>query len=145
MQVDFYHLTRDPAEQLLPVLAQKTLDGGQRMLIVTGQEAQAVKISKSLWTQDKTSFLAHDFAGCNHEHAQPILISDVVAPANGAQFVALADGEWRDEATSFDRAFYLFAPDAVENARAAWRKLGDDENITRRYWKQDGGKWVEGP
>ena len=80
MQVDFYQLTRDPAEKVLPFIAQRVLD-------------------------DK--------------------------------------GNWRSVEHDFDRVFYLFPPSHTDNARSAWRNLG--ESVERRYWKQDGGKWMQGP
>lgn len=145
MQVDFYQLTRDPAEKLLPAIAQRVLDDGGRLLVVSGDTAQLDAISTALWAWKADSFLAHAKAGEGEDVVQPILLSSETDAANGAKFVALTDGEWRDEAVSFDRAFYLFAPSHTDNARAAWRALGEREGIERRYWKQDGGKWVQGP
>jgi DNA polymerase-3 subunit chi len=40
MQVDFYQLTRDPAEKILPVIAQRVLDDHGRLLIVSDDRAQ---------------------------------------------------------------------------------------------------------
>ena len=97
MQVDFYHLTRDPVEKLVPMLAAKTLDIGKRLLLVSGNEAQRTAISKALWSDDPVSFLAHDHAGSEQEKDQPILIAEKFTTANGATFVILADGEWQDE------------------------------------------------
>ncbi len=145
MQVDFYHLTRDPAEKLVPILAQKTLDGGERMLLVSSFVGQLEKLSTALWQAGPTSFLAHDLSGNALDEAQPILISDQCKATNGARFVALTDGEWRDEALGFDRVFYLFATEQIDNARIAWRALSAKDDVTPRYWKQDGGRWVEGP
>ncbi|QTD56829.1 DNA polymerase III subunit chi [Parasphingorhabdus cellanae] len=145
MQVDFYHLTRDPAEKLVPVLAQKTLDGGQRMLLVSNFVGQLEKLSHALWQAGPTSFLAHGLAGNGHDEAQPVLISGKCEATNGARFVALTDGEWRDEALGFDRAFYLFTADQIDSARTVWRALSSKDDVTPRYWKQDGGRWVEGP
>ncbi|WP_108809698.1 DNA polymerase III subunit chi [Sphingorhabdus sp. Alg231-15] len=145
MQVDFYHLTRDPAEKLVTVLAQKTLDGGQKMLLVSSFVGQLEKLSKALWQAGPASFLAHGLAGSERDDAQPILISGECIAANGAQYVALTDGEWRDEALGFDRAFYLFTAEQIDNARSAWRALSARDDVTPRYWKQDGGRWVEGP
>ncbi|GAA0471878.1 DNA polymerase III subunit chi [Parasphingorhabdus litoris] len=145
MQVDFYHLTRDPAEKLVPVLAQKTLDSGQKMLLVSSFVGQLEKLSAALWQAAPTSFLAHGLAGNGQDDAQPILISASCEATNGARFVALTDGEWRDEALTFDRAFYLFTAEQIESARTAWRALSVKEDVTPRYWKQDGGRWVEGP
>jgi DNA polymerase-3 subunit chi len=34
MQVDFYHLTRQPLDRVLPQIAEKVLAAGNRLLIV---------------------------------------------------------------------------------------------------------------
>ena len=39
MRVDFYQLSRDPAETVLPLLARNTLRAGERLLIVSTDEA----------------------------------------------------------------------------------------------------------
>lgn len=145
MQVDFYQLTRDPAEKVLPPIAQRVLDGGGRLLLVSGDAAQLEAISAALWNAKPDSFLAHATAGEADDSIQPILLSSETEAANAAKFVALADGVWRDEALKFDRVFYLFPPSHTDNARAAWRALGEIPDIERRYWKQDIGKWVQGP
>ena len=144
MQVDFYQLTRDPAEKVLPPIAQRVLDGGGRLMVV-GDSAQLDTISTALWNAKPDSFLAHAKAGEGGDAHQPILLSSEPVAANLAKFIVLADGIWRDEALEFDRAFYLFPPDATDNARTAWRALGDKDGVERRYWKQDGGRWVQGP
>ena len=143
MHVDFYQLTRDPAEKVLPAIAQRVLDGGGRLVIVASDNAQLELISSSLWTAKADSFLAHARSGEGDDAVQPILLSTEVNASNGARFVAIADGIWRPVESVFDRAFYLFPPDQTDNARAAWRGL--DKQTDRHYWKQDGGKWVQGP
>ena len=144
MQVDFYQLTRDPADKVLPPIAQRVLDNGGRLLVV-GESAQLGSMSAALWNHKADSFLAHAKAGEGDDASQPILLSTEINTANGSKFVAMIDGVWRDEALEFERAFYLFPPSHTDNARAAWRTLAEKENAERRYWKQDGGKWVQGP
>lgn len=146
MQVDFYQLTRDPAEKILSALAAKLMGGDARLLVVSDDAKQLADVSAALWTHKADSFLAHAISdGGQGDAAQPILLSNAALAANGAKNIALADGRWRDEALGFDRAFYLFPPERTDDARAAWRKLGDAEGVERRYWRQDGGKWVQGP
>lgn len=145
MQVDFYQLTRDPAEQVIPAIAQKILDDGGRLLVVSGEDAQLDRLSSALWAAKAESFIAHEKAGSGGEMLQPVLLSTDAIAANGARMIALADGEWRQQALQFDRAFYLFPPEKTDNARAAWRALADQQGVERRYWKQDGGKWRQGP
>jgi DNA polymerase III subunit chi len=145
MQVDFYQLTRDPAHIVLPAIASKVMDEGRRLLIVSNDMGQLKTISSSLWSWKPESFLAHERADKADAPLQPILLSQTAEASNGARLVALADGEWRDEALSFDRVFYLFPPQNTDQARDAWRGLKDKDGVERRYWKQDGGKWRQGP
>ena len=150
MRVDFYQLSRDPAEAVLPLIARNTLKAGERLLVVSGDEDQLGRISAGLWGRVADSFLAHGFSGGDHDARQPILLSGEMAPENGARFVAIADGLWRaeifkDSEPGFERTFYIFGDETLQGARECWVMLGKRGGIDRRFWKQQGGKWVEGP
>lgn len=127
------------------MLAEKCLAARERLLLVTEEEAARESLSKALWTASSTSFLAHGQSGTEEERHQLILISNNCDAGNDANFVMLADGIWREEALKFDRAFYLFSGNEIDAARSAWRALSEDDSVEPRYWKQDGGRWVEGP
>jgi DNA polymerase-3 subunit chi len=142
MQVDFYQLSRDPAETALALIAGKVLDSGQRLLVVADDSALRQRVSQALWER-KDSFLAHGDASGGHAARQPILLADSVAPANAARFIAFADGRWREEGLGFDRVFLLFDESSLEAARATWRSLDGREGVERRYWRQDEGRWVQ--
>lgn len=145
MRIDFYHLTAKPLEQVLPSICEKLLVGGERLLIVAG-ERQAESLDRHLWAYSPESFLPHGRAAAPREAEQPILVGSGSTAANGARNIALADGEWRDEALTFERIFYFFDGATIDGARAAWKKLKDREGAERHYWKQDeNGRWVEGP
>ena len=64
---------------------------------------------------------------------------------NGATNIALADGEWREEALGFERAYYFFDSSGLDPARALWRTLKENPEVKARYWKQVDGRWIEGP
>jgi DNA polymerase III subunit chi len=145
MRVDFYQLSRDPAELVVPLLARATLQAGERLLVVAGDEVALSRIDHALWERLPDAFLAHGRADADHAARQPILLSDKPEAINGARFLALADGSWRDEAEGFKRIFLLFDNAAPDWARACWRMLGERDGVDRRFWKQDGGKWREGP
>ena len=145
MRVDFYQLSRDPVEAVLPQIARNTLKAGERLLVVSADADQLGRISGGLWGRIADSFLAHGFAGGEHDARQPILLSEAMQPDNGARFVAIADGVWRDREPEFERTFYIFGDDRLEHARDCWRMLGKRGGIERRFWKQQGNKWVEGP
>jgi len=143
MQVDFYQLSRDPAEVVVPLLARNTLKAGERLLVVSADDALTGRISERLWAGAE-SFLAHGLSGGAHDARQPILLADQPQPANGARYVILADGVWHEAALGFARAFLLFDGATIDDARATWRALDGREGVERRYWRQEeNGKWVQ--
>ncbi|MDE8653254.1 DNA polymerase III subunit chi [Novosphingobium album (ex Liu et al. 2023)] len=142
MRVDFYQLSRDPAEAALPLLARATLKAGERMLVVSGDAAQLERIGQALWSLPE-SFLANGRVGEGGEERQPILLSDRPDPRNGARFLAITDGIWREGETPFARTFFLFDDHTVAGARDVWRLLRQREGAERHYWKQEGGRWIE--
>lgn len=144
MKVDFYHLTVQPIERILPRLAERVLADGGRMLVVAGDERQRAALDKLLWFYAPESFLPHAQAGGATDADQPLLIHAEPVAANGARHILLADGIWRDEALGFDRAFHLFDEANIAAARTAWRGLADQDGVERRYWKQDEtGRWQQ--
>ena len=145
MQVDFYQLSRDPVEQVLPAIAGRILDMGARLLVVAQELDRLERISAGLWAGPPESFLAHGRAGEGADSVQPVLLAMDCAAANGARHVALVDGLWREEALGFERVFYFFDAQTVEGARASWRDLAKREGVTPRFWRQEGRKWVQGP
>lgn len=147
-RVDFYRLTRDPVERVLPAIATRILANGDRLLVVAAPAMQRQAIDEALWTLQPASFLPHGAAGSPDEAIEPILIAGTIdpAPANGARNVAIADGEWRDEALGFERTFLFFDNSRIDDARALWRALAAREDVDNRFWKQDeNGRWSEGP
>lgn len=144
MQVDFYHLTVQPLERVLPRIAERVVEGGGRLLIVAQEAEQRAGIDRLLWTYAADSFLAHAQADGIADAAQPILIAAGPAPLNAARNIALADGVWREEALGFERAFHFFDGERIADARTAWKALADRDGIERRYWKQnDAGRWEQ--
>ncbi len=144
MQVDFYHLAMTPLDRALPQIAAKVVESGGRLLIVSARDEQRADLDRLLWTWRADSFLPHAQAGAGDDARQPVLIAPAVTPTNGARHVALVDGEWRDAALDFDRAFHVFEDAHIAAARAAWRALGNRDGIERRYWKQnDAGRWEQ--
>ncbi|MGN6278852.1 MAG: DNA polymerase III subunit chi [Sphingomonas sp.] len=143
MQVDFYHLTAAPIERVLPRVAERVLADGGRLLIVA-EAARLAALDKLLWTWRPDSFLPHGCAGGERDAGQPILLSAEVSAPNDARNVAIADGQWREEALGFERAFHFFDEERIVEARQAWKALAEREGVERRYWKQsEGGGWEQ--
>lgn len=144
MQVDFYHLTLLPLERVLPQIAEKVVGGGNRLLIVDGDDQRRAALDRLLWTYSPESFLPHAQIGASDDARQPVLLAGEVNAANRARHIALADGVWRDDALGFERAFHFFDEEAIRPARAAWKGLADRGDVQRRYWKQnEAGRWEQ--
>ena len=142
MRVDFYQLTEMSVEGALPALAAKMRDAGAKVLVVSADDAQRERISEALWAP-KGTFLAHGMAGTADDARQPILLSNSLDAANGARFLALADGQWRSAAEAFERVFLLFDNSTIDDARATWRSLDGRNEVERNYWRQEGKGWVK--
>jgi len=145
MRVDFYQLSRDPVERVVVMLARKVMQAGERLLVVSGEDDHRQQLSRELWQAGPEEFLANGEASAAGADKQPILLSAGMEATNGARMVLLADGKWRPEATRFERALLLFGEGDTEAARALWRELDGDSDVTREIHKQDErGKWRAG-
>jgi DNA polymerase-3 subunit chi len=143
VQVDFYQLGGGPAGHVIASIAEKILGQGGRLLVVAADEGALARLDRQLWDRGRASFLPHGVAGGADDARQPILLSTSPDAPNLARNVLIADGEWRDAALAYDRAFYLFDDDTLEGARLAWKLLAGREGVERRYWAQEAGKWVK--
>ncbi|HEX6741890.1 MAG TPA: DNA polymerase III subunit chi, partial [Sphingomicrobium sp.] len=142
MQVDFYQLGGSPAEQIIASIAEKLLAQGGRLLVVAGDDGALARLDRQLWDRGAASFLPHGIAGGVDDARQPILLATSPDAPNLARNVLIADGEWREAALAYDRAFYLFDADTLDGARLAWKLLAGRDGVERRYWAQEAGKWV---
>ncbi len=143
MKVDFYHLTRSPLDRVLPRIAQRLHDDGERLLLLSDDAEQRRHLDMLLWSYAPDSFLPHAEAGAGDDTLQSVLIAPELIDANAARNVAIVDGRWRDDALTFDRAFHFFGEDHIAAARAAWKGLADRDDVERRYWRQGDGGWEQ--
>lgn len=142
MKVDFWQLSRDPAEKVVSLIAQRVLGEGERLLVVAADAEQRSAISRALWEAKPEAFLANGDASEPYAERQPILLSAKCEAPNGASHVIFADGQWRDPA-GFARAFLLFDEATVAAARGVWRSLDGGEGLERAFFRQDAGKWIK--
>lgn len=142
MQVDFYQLSRDPVERVVPLLADKALESGARVVVVCDDAAQRADLSQALWARDG-AFLAHGTAGEPHAGRQPIVLAEGCEASNGATFAILADGRWREEAEDLVRAILLFASDQTGPARSLWKTLKGTGHDLRFFAQDEEGRWKQ--
>lgn len=141
----FYHLESQPLERVVPILLEKTLERGWRAVVEVGSADRAEALDRALWTYRDDSFLPHGVAGGEFDADQPILITTGPDNPNAAQVRFFTDRAVPQTADGYQRIVYLFSghdPDAVSEAREAWRALRGGNEVT--YWQQDeNGRWVK--
>lgn len=142
MKVDFYQLAGAPLVQVIASIAGKLVGVGERLLVVADDEGLLGRLDRLLWDEGEASFLAHGLAGSGDDQRQPVLLSTTPDPANGARNLLVADGQWREAALTFDRAFHLFDEEHLGEARQAWKLLSGREGVERRYWAREDERWV---
>ena len=143
MRVDFYQLGAAQPDSVIAAIAGKLLPDGQRLLVVAADDGLLARLDRQLWDQGPASFLPHALAGGADDAAQPILLSTGTDAPNRARNILIADGEWREAALAYDRAFHLFDDGTLEGARLAWKLLAGREGVERNYWALEDGKWVK--
>jgi len=143
-EILFYHLETQPLERVLPVLVEKSLERGWRVVVETASRARAEAIDALLWTFRDDSFLPHGIAGDATDPDQPVLIATDEGNANAANVRFFVDRAVPQSGEGYTRIVYMFSghdPDAVTEARTAWRALRDGNDLT--YWQQDeSGRWA---
>jgi DNA polymerase-3 subunit chi len=144
-EVLFYHLEVRPLEAVLPQLLEKTLERGWRAVVECGSRERAEALDAHLWTFRDDSFLPHGLAGEESDTLQPILITTDGTNPNNATVRFFVDRAVPHSAKDYQRLVYMFSghdPDAVAEARQAWRELRTDNAVT--YWQQEqDGRWVK--
>ncbi|KKC39679.1 DNA polymerase III subunit chi [Devosia epidermidihirudinis] len=140
----FYHLENQPLEAVIPQLLEKTLERGWRAVVEAGSIERAEALDAELWTWRDESFLPHGLAGTDTDAHQPILITTGTENPNGAAVRFFIDRAVPQSAEGYERVVYMFSghdPDAVAEARLAWRALREGNTVT--YWQQEAGRWTK--
>ena len=127
----------------MALIAGRARADGTRLLVVDADAERRASTSRALWEAKPEAFLANDDASELHAERQPILLSETCDAANGARLAIIADGRWRDEGEGFDRTIMLFDEAGIPAAREVWRKFDGREDVERRYFAQEDGKWVK--
>jgi len=143
-EVLFYHLERQPLDQILPSLLERTLARGWRAVVQSGSEERLEALDLTLWTFKEDSFLAHGTRKDGDSEHQPIYLTSGAETPNGAGVRFMIEGATTADFEGFVRVVYLFDghdPGAVETAREAWR-AARAAGCQVTYWQQNSaGRW----
>jgi DNA polymerase III subunit chi len=142
--VFFYHLERQPLEAVLPKLLATSLERGWRVVVKAGSEERAESLAAHLWSYDEESFLPHGTRSDGMPDLQPIWLTAVDENPNNANISFFVDGAEIGSIEGLTRAVIMFDgkdPDALEAARAGWRRFRAQGHEVS-YWQQDEqGRW----
>jgi DNA polymerase-3 subunit chi len=141
----FYHMTRKPLEETLPVLLTRAQGQGWRVAIRGTDPARIAWLDEKLWLLSDDGFLPHGVAGGAFDTDQPVLLTTGTAVPNGATYFVAIDGAevTPDEVAAMKRVSIMFDghdPDALARARAQWKAL-TAAGCAAAYWSEESGRW----
>ena len=144
-EVLFYHLHQQPLERVLPMLLEKSLERGWRVVVQASSEERLEALDAQLWTFRDDSFLPHGTAREAEAREQPILLTIDADNPNGAAVRFLIDGApVPPDAAAYQRIVLIFDGEdesAVAAARGHWRD-GKANGFDVTYWQTDAeGRW----
>lgn len=145
LEIQFYHLQSSPLEKALPKLLEKAYGRGLRCLVKTADAAQSTQLSDKIWTHDPASFLPHGTAQEKHADQQPILFSYTLDNHNISSVCFVTDGTFLSDAPSgISKVLDMFHGadmEAVQAARARWKRYKDAGYALTYYQQTDQGSW----
>ncbi|MDQ0315630.1 DNA polymerase III subunit chi [Amorphus orientalis] len=143
-EVLFYHLERQPLDQVLPTLLERSLARGWRVVVQSSDPERRDALDAHLWTYRDDAFLPHGTAHDGHASLQPIWLTAVDENPNQANVRFLVDRATTDDLSAYERVVYLFDghdPESVQDARSRWSEAkAAGHSVT--YWRQSAsGAW----
>ena len=143
-EVWFYHLEKQPLDHVLPRIVSKAIERGLPLVIETTSQEQVTKISDMLWAAEDVAFLPHAFEGDGHGELQPVWLTTSADNPNESKMRIYTHGAIPVDISTLSRAMLMFDgndPQALDAARAEWKRHKTDGHQVS-YWRQDeSGKW----
>ena len=133
-EIGFYHLTRTGLDQALPRLLDRTLQAGQRALVLCPDADRVAALDEALWACPEPAWLPHGTPADGDPDLQPIWLAAEDTAVNGARFLFLVDGADTANLGKFDRVFDLFdgrGEMAVAAARQRWKAAKQASQVKR--------------
>jgi len=147
-EIRFYHLTRSPLWVTLPVLLEKSLQRGWRVLLHCGASVQMDFLDDMLWKSNPDSFIPHGLEGAKNAADQPVLLGKSGENLNNANVLMLLEGAHclPDEMAKYEITCVFFNgndPAALDIARSDWKAV-NAAKLRAVYWAQDeNGAWMQ--
>ncbi len=144
-EVLFYHLQAQPVERVLPVLLEKSLERGWRVVVHTTLEERVDALDSHLWTFRDDSFLPHGTFREPSAADQPVLLTVRDDNPNAATVRFLLDrAPMPGDVGQYERLVVMFDggdDGAVAEARQHWQ-AARVQGFAVTYWQADAnGRW----
>lgn len=143
-EIRFYHLERQSLDQVLPMLLNKALQNGHRIIVKAPDTKEVERINTHLWTYDPNSFLPHGSNKDEKNTDQPVWITDTDENLNNADVLILTQGRNDENLEGFNLVCDMIDgrnEDTVAQARKRWQSYKDAKHHVT-YWQQTPeGKW----
>jgi DNA polymerase-3 subunit chi len=146
-EVLFYHLQGQKLEGVLPMLLERSLERGWKVIVQGGVEERIEALDALLWTYRDDGFLPHGTWRDPEAPAQPVLLTMTEDNPNKAAVRFLIDGApMPADAAAYDRIVLLFDgedEDAAAIARTQWTDA-KARGFAATYWQPDErGRWQQ--
>lgn len=145
-RIGFYHLVRQPLEQVLPKLLEKALDSGARVVVLVGSEERLRFLDERLWTYADDSWLPHGSQASGDAPLQPVFLTTSEENPNGATILVACDGAQPHALDGWERCLDLFDgndAEAVDAARRRWKTWKEQGHELIYYQQSERGGWEE--
>jgi DNA polymerase-3 subunit chi len=144
-EILFYHLHHQPLERVLPMLLEKSLERGWRVVVQAASEERVAALDAHLWTFRDDSFLPHGTDREADVREQPVVLTVDDDNPNGANVRFLLDGAGVPaDSAAYQRIVLLFDgedPEALAAARVRWSEA-KAAGFDVTYWQPDeNGRW----
>jgi len=137
-EILFYHLTESRLEDALPMLLERSLSRGWKVVVQTGSQERRDALDNHLWTYSDDSFLPHGTDREPTAEEQPVILTTGSGNPNGATVRFLVDGAEPPPLDGYERAVILFDghdEDQLAAARGHWKALKSVDHQLA-YWQQ---------
>ena len=145
-RIGFYHMVRQPLEQVLPKLLEKAVASGARVVVLAGSKERTEALNDHLWTYGDDSWLPHGSAKDGNAPLQPIWLTETEENPNQATILIACDGASPLRVGEWDRCLDVFdgnSEDAVAAARQRWKSWKDQGHELVYYQQTERGGWEE--
>ncbi|ADO42799.1 DNA polymerase III subunit chi [Ketogulonicigenium vulgare] len=145
-EIQFFQLFDGPVAATLPVLLNRSLERGWRVILRGTDPARMAALDVDLWRRDDDGFLPHGLAGGPHDALQPVLLTTGDGLPDGDCLICVDMATATPaECASLERVVLIFDghdPQALDHARGEWKAL-TGQGVPASYFAQEDGRWVK--